>query len=138
MNKKIKKNNPWKVTFVLGLSILFILIILTSVKAKQDKKIIEGKEYIIENSKAFFFYSPDCLHCEEVFPLVFNYSLIYPITFLDASKNNFNIPGVPFVVVRLSDDTLVPLFGTVEITSWLGCALEEKTTEDCRAFNELN
>jgi len=85
-----------------------------------------------------FYYSENCLHCKQVYPIVLAASEYYPINFIDVNKISSNINGVPLIRILTSDKRNIKLTGSQEIPKFLNCELNEQSTLDCSTTSKLN
>jgi len=82
-----------------------------------------------------FFYSEQCGHCKQVYPIVSDLSNKHNINFLDVNKGSYNIQGVPLVKIRTNDCREIELVGSQEIPQYLQCELGEMTTKECPTYS---
>jgi len=91
----------------------------------------------VSAANADFFYSDNCPHCNQIYPLVSQLSTNYNINFLNVNKGTYKIQGVPTVIIRPNDNREIVLVGSKEIPEYLECELQEMTTKECptNSFN---
>ena len=85
-----------------------------------------------------FFYSPNCPHCGQVYPVVVELSKQYPINFLDITKGSYDVQGVPLIQILTSDKRIINLVGSQEIPKYLECELNEQSNLNCITFSADN
>jgi len=85
-----------------------------------------------------FYYSESCPHCKQVYPMVLELSKYSTINFLDVSKGNYDIQGVPLVQILTSDYRIINLVGSQEIPKYLECELNEQSNLNCITFSADN
>jgi thiol-disulfide isomerase/thioredoxin len=88
-----------------------------------------------------YFYSKNCPHCNNIKPLIIDFSYSYPQhnwNFFDVSRGSYNVSGVPTIKIKTSDCRRIDLVGIYEIPKYLRCELQEMSTRECPTHLTLN
>lgn len=86
-----------------------------------------------------FYYHPQCPHCQNVIPtinlLIQKYKdPCYIWKVFDTSQTSYNIPGVPFIKIKTSDNRDINISGDTPILKQLPCELQQMTTKECPTY----
>jgi len=87
-----------------------------------------------------FYYSPQCPHCQNVIPtinlLMKQYNQpCYIWNVFDTSQTSYNIPGVPFIKIKTSDNRNIEISGDTPILNQLLCELQQMSTKECPTYS---
>ncbi len=119
-----------KKKFIVLISLAFILISLAGVFA-----VVQVQSSKLACKRVEFYYNPSCPHCQNVFPLIKEYSNKYTdwkfYSFDASQKSYLDVYAVPTVKVYPADNRKIILTGEDEIEKYLKCELEEKSSLEC-------
>ena len=93
---------------------------------------------LMNSSKVDFFYSPSCIHCQNIFPLIETYEDYFTnweFSYYDITKGSYAVQGVPTIMLTTSDGREIFLIGSKEIPQKIECELLEMSTPECITYS---
>lgn len=82
-----------------------------------------------------FYFSDSCQHCNEVKPFMNELSKYFTINFLNVAQGNYNIPGVPLLIIKTNDGREISLSGSQEIPRYSVCEFQEQSNLNCPTYS---
>jgi len=118
-----------------------VLLVIISLVISLSIIVIAQNNNIYEK-KVEFYYNPQCSHCQEVMPLINKFEDEFSnwnFYYFDITKEKYSeVSAVPMVKVFPEKDRTITLLGSLEISKYLKCELQEMSTLECMTHNELN